>query len=201
MPVHLQYFQKTGAFLARKFQAKGRNRLNLRRLRSLLSGLLDSNQRPRAPQTCALPTALSPDPFASTGGSPVLRVQRYNVFLKPPNILASFFPTNAFSSYFSSLTVVFSLPTVRFPSPLFRFLSSSRQPILHSPVATLLHVEQSRASTIGSSVPPFVKMDASAAMMPSAASEMMEMRTNCMTTLPVGILPFGGRPRTAGMTW
>ena len=31
---------------------------------SLLSGLLDSNQRPRAPQTCALPTALNPDPFA-----------------------------------------------------------------------------------------------------------------------------------------
>ena len=28
------------------------------------SGLLDSNQRPRAPQTCALPTALNPD-FAS----------------------------------------------------------------------------------------------------------------------------------------
>ena len=27
------------------------------------SGLLDSNQRPRAPQTCALPTALNPDPF------------------------------------------------------------------------------------------------------------------------------------------
>ena len=27
----------------------------------LLSGLLDSNQRPRAPQTCALPTALNPD--------------------------------------------------------------------------------------------------------------------------------------------
>lgn len=26
------------------------------------SGLLDSNQRPRAPQTCALPTALNPDP-------------------------------------------------------------------------------------------------------------------------------------------
>ena len=25
------------------------------------SGLLDSNQRPRAPQTCALPTALNPD--------------------------------------------------------------------------------------------------------------------------------------------
>ena len=28
----------------------------------LWSGLLDSNQRPRAPQTCALPTALNPDP-------------------------------------------------------------------------------------------------------------------------------------------
>ena len=31
-----------------------------------LSGLLDSNQRPRAPQTCALPTALNPDPFQVT---------------------------------------------------------------------------------------------------------------------------------------
>ena len=29
----------------------------------LMSGLLDSNQRPRAPQTCALPTALNPDPL------------------------------------------------------------------------------------------------------------------------------------------
>ena len=27
----------------------------------LLSGLLESNQRPRAPQTCALPTALNPE--------------------------------------------------------------------------------------------------------------------------------------------
>ena len=45
----------------------------------LLSGLLDSNQRPRAPQTCALPTALNPDPFAFK------RVQRYEVFLKRAN--------------------------------------------------------------------------------------------------------------------
>ena len=30
---------------------------------SAKSGLLDSNQRPRAPQTCALPTALNPDLF------------------------------------------------------------------------------------------------------------------------------------------
>ena len=30
----------------------------------LMSGLLDSNQRPRAPQTCALPTALNPEHFA-----------------------------------------------------------------------------------------------------------------------------------------
>ena len=29
----------------------------------LMSGLLDSNQRPRAPQTCALPTALNPEHF------------------------------------------------------------------------------------------------------------------------------------------
>ena len=28
---------------------------------SFQSGLLDSNQRPRAPQTCALPTALNPE--------------------------------------------------------------------------------------------------------------------------------------------
>ncbi len=31
------------------------------------SGLLDSNQRPRAPQTCALPTALNPDPLHFAG--------------------------------------------------------------------------------------------------------------------------------------
>ncbi len=31
------------------------------------SGLLDSNQRPRAPQTCALPTALNPDPCLNCG--------------------------------------------------------------------------------------------------------------------------------------
>ena len=47
----------------------------------LLSGLLDSNQRPRAPQTCALPTALNPDPVAMSGVVPDLRVQRYDVFL------------------------------------------------------------------------------------------------------------------------
>ena len=36
-------------------------------LSSFLSGLLDSNQRPRAPQTCALPTALNPDPLLVSG--------------------------------------------------------------------------------------------------------------------------------------
>ena len=45
-----------------------------------LSGLLDSNQRPRAPQTCALPTALNPD----------LRLQRYGVFSKQPNFWLTF---------------------------------------------------------------------------------------------------------------
>ena len=32
-----------------------------------LSGLLDSNQRPRAPQTCALPTALNPELLLVSG--------------------------------------------------------------------------------------------------------------------------------------
>ena len=32
-----------------------------------LSGLLDSNQRPRAPQTCALPTALNPEHLLVSG--------------------------------------------------------------------------------------------------------------------------------------
>ena len=50
----------------------------------LLSGLLDSNQRPRAPQTCALPTALNPDRFA------VKRLQRYGVFSNPANFLCIF---------------------------------------------------------------------------------------------------------------
>ena len=50
----------------------------------LLSGLLDSNQRPRAPQTCALPTALNPDRFA------LKRVQRYGVFLKHANFPTTF---------------------------------------------------------------------------------------------------------------
>ena len=36
-------------------------RLIINLLLVILSGLLDSNQRPRAPQTCALPTALNPD--------------------------------------------------------------------------------------------------------------------------------------------
>ena len=51
---------------------------------SFWSGLLDSNQRPRAPQTCALPTALNPDRFA------VKRLQRYGVFSNPANFLATF---------------------------------------------------------------------------------------------------------------
>ena len=44
----------------------------------LMSGLLDSNQRPRAPRTCALPTALNPehfllgtDPYLSNAGAKV----------------------------------------------------------------------------------------------------------------------------------
>ena len=39
------------------------NILIINMLDFLLSGLLDSNQRPRAPQTCALPTALNPELF------------------------------------------------------------------------------------------------------------------------------------------
>ena len=46
----------------------------------VLSGLLDSNQRPRAPQTCALPTALNPD----------LRVQKYILLLRNANFRSSF---------------------------------------------------------------------------------------------------------------
>lgn len=56
-----------------------------------VSGLLDSNQRPRAPQTCALPTALNPDPF-STCTQPL-----------SPNAGAkvrSFFELTKFSAYF-----------------------------------------------------------------------------------------------------
>ena len=37
--------------------------LNISDLDFFRSGLLDSNQRPRAPQTCALPTALNPETF------------------------------------------------------------------------------------------------------------------------------------------
>ncbi len=36
------------------------------------SGLLDSNQRPRAPQTCALPTALNPVPFCECKGTVII---------------------------------------------------------------------------------------------------------------------------------
>ena len=51
------------------------------------SGLLDSNQRPRAPQTCALPTALNPDPF-KLGTDPKcrMRVQKYTDFSEYANI-------------------------------------------------------------------------------------------------------------------
>ena len=54
----------------------------------LLSGLLDSNQRPRAPQTCALPTALNPehyllstDPCLSNAGAKVHRFYELTKFL------------------------------------------------------------------------------------------------------------------------
>ena len=63
---------------------------------SFQSGLLDSNQRPRAPQTCALPTALNPDPFLL--GTDLLnvsfcrmRVQKYTVFSEYANIWGTFF--------------------------------------------------------------------------------------------------------------
>ena len=65
-----------------KFEKKIRDRKSIDS-QSLLSGLLDSNQRPRAPQTCALPTALNPDPF-----------------LKSPAKVRSFFESCKFSEAF-----------------------------------------------------------------------------------------------------
>ena len=59
---------------------------------SFQSGLLDSNQRPRAPQTCALPTALNPDPFClATDLMSELRVQNYKVFPTFANFRGTFF--------------------------------------------------------------------------------------------------------------
>ncbi len=51
---------------------------------SFLSGLLDSNQRPRAPQTCALPTAPNPDSFSSKP------LQRYILLRICANIVSLF---------------------------------------------------------------------------------------------------------------
>ena len=48
-----------GATLPREI--KKRKTATLITIFLLVSGLLDSNQRPRAPQTCALPTALNPE--------------------------------------------------------------------------------------------------------------------------------------------
>ena len=42
----------------------------------LVSGLLDSNQRPRAPQTCALPTALNPVPFCECKGTAIISIHQ-----------------------------------------------------------------------------------------------------------------------------
>ena len=58
----------------------------------LQSGLLDSNQRPRAPQTCALPTALNPDPFClATDHRSELRVQSYALSSTFANFMGTFF--------------------------------------------------------------------------------------------------------------
>lgn len=46
-----------------KTEKKKRAVINDYQLFNFMSGLLDSNQRPRAPQTCALPTAPNPDHF------------------------------------------------------------------------------------------------------------------------------------------
>ncbi len=65
----------------------------------LMSGLLDSNQRPRAPQTCALPTALSPEHYSLT-----------------PTLLSNAgakvhrnFEMNKFSTYFFRYSTIFSI--------------------------------------------------------------------------------------------
>ena len=49
---------------------------------SAKSGLLDSNQRPRAPQTCALPTALNPEQSFCKGIQFVLFTQIYHSVFK-----------------------------------------------------------------------------------------------------------------------
>ena len=68
------------------------------------SGLLDSNQRPRAPQTCVLPTALNPDPFyclaltfPSNAGAKVHRIYELTKFYAD---FLLFFP---FLAHFSML--------------------------------------------------------------------------------------------------
>ncbi len=58
------------------------------------SGLLDSNQRPRAPQTCALPTALNPDPECIFFGN---AVQRYTQSLKTANFSQIIFSLETFA--------------------------------------------------------------------------------------------------------
>ena len=67
--------------------------------------------------------------------------------------------------------------------PSRRFFSSMRQPILHSPVATLLHEEQSCASLTGASVPPLVNIEARAATTPRATNEATHIRMNCISTV------------------
>ena len=48
-------------FSPTQISTKKRKGLMINPFLSFLSGLLDSNQRPRAPQTCALPTAPNPE--------------------------------------------------------------------------------------------------------------------------------------------
>ena len=78
------------------------------------------------------------------------------------------------------------------------FFSSSRQAILQSPDALLLHVEQSCPSTTGSSVPPFVNIEARAATIPSTTSEEMQIRANFIRCR---IRLFACLPRSADMIW
>ena len=60
-----------------------------------------SNQRPRAPQTCALPTALNPDPECIFFGN---AVQRYTQSLKTANFSQIIFSLETFASLICTST-------------------------------------------------------------------------------------------------
>ena len=67
----------------------------------LMSGLLDSNQRPRAPQTCALPTALNPEHFSLSTDPTHLSNAGAKVHRN--------FEMNKFSTYFFQYSTIFSI--------------------------------------------------------------------------------------------